>query len=150
MKKIIAAVVGIFCLGNVSFSQDILITLQYKTAPDSFYVYMTPAFSDATFNVGTSQITVVFNSTFPVTGTGSVGITSVAAAAWAPTDYVQEPGGAQKKYLSFLTSGAPFGNITAGQKVLLFRFRVTGGDCLVGTSLRVFVNGTDPVDPAGT
>lgn len=152
MKKILSGILGLFALCTAAISQDIFITLEYKSGPDSFYVSMTPTFSDPTFNMGSSQITLVFNSTFPVSSpfNGSVAITSLTGAAFSAQDFAQEPGGAQKKFGSFFTSGAALGNINAGQKVTLFRFRVNGGNCVGGTTLRNFVNGVDPSDPAGT
>ena len=150
MKKIVSIFAGLVGFCNLSHSQDVFFTLEYKTGPDSFYVYMTPGFSDATFNMGLSQVTIVFNSTFPVSNppSSSIALTSVALPAWTAQDFAQEPGGAQKKFVTFLTLGAAMGNVNSGDKILLFRYRVTGGNCLGGTSSRNFVNGTDPVDPA--
>ena len=151
MKKIRFTFLAIVLSLSKVFSQDILVTLEYKTIPDSFYVYITPTFSDASFNMGTSQISVVFNSTFPVTNppASSISVTGVNGG-WTAQDFAQEVGGAQRKFSSFLTSGAALGNVNAGQRVLLFRYRVNGGNCVVGTTSRNFVNGTDPVDPAST
>ncbi len=145
MKKIVSIVAVLISFCNLSYSQ-VSFALQYKPIPDSFYVYLRPGFSDPTFNMGVSQATIVFNNTFPIASAAGVTITSVNSA-WLPQDFGQEAGGAQRKFLSFLTSGAALGSLGPADLLLLFRFRVTGGNCAGGTSMRLFVNGTDPIDP---
>ena len=142
----------VFLLGTGrAFSQDVIMSLEYKLGTDSFYVYATPLFSDPTFNMGASKVSIVYSNGFVINPvpSSSIAVTGVNGT-WAAQDYAMEPLFPQKKYVSFITSGASLGNVTALQKILLFRYRVISGNCLANTFSRNYVNLIDPVDPGGT
>lgn len=154
MKKIILAVITILSIKNVQ-SQSLYVTLEYKAVPDSFYVYMvTSAFPSSTFNLGPSQITLVFTNNYAITvpSSSSIATTGINGGVWVAQDYVPATAAPNHKYVGFQTTGSPVLGVTSGTPVLLFRFRVTGagGNCVAGLGqLRHYVNGVDPTDPNG-
>jgi hypothetical protein len=151
MRKIRLILIVLILNTGRTFSQDIIMSLEYKPATDSFYVYATPLFSDASFNMGASKVSIVYSNSFVINPTvaTSFAITGVNGA-WIAQDYAMEPLFAQKKYVGFTTPGAALGSVTGLQRILLFRYRVIGGNCLASTFSRNYANLLDPIDPDGT
>jgi hypothetical protein len=154
MKKILLTAFSAFCFANMQ-AQSLAVTLEYKAIPDSFYVYMVTDFSMGTFNLGPSQVTLVFSNNYGISAPASavIATTGVAGgAAWTAQDFALETLAPNKKYVGFQTTGAPVTGVSSGTPVLLFRFRVTGvgGNCVSGSgTLRHYVNGVDLTDPSG-
>lgn len=146
MKLIcLAAFLGLFATG--ARAQSIRYSLQYNSTNNNFEVYLTPSgFAVPTINIGTGQVTVVFENPNAITGQASIATTAIAAGSWTDQDYVFSPGSGA--YVGFQTTGAPTA-ITNGTPVLLFTFTVSaaGGNC--AGRLRLFANATDNPDPTG-
>ncbi|MFN8253335.1 MAG: hypothetical protein U0V75_15815 [Ferruginibacter sp.] len=154
MKKLLLAAAVLCGIQHVQ-AQSLYVTVEYKAIPDSFYVYMVTDFPMGTFNLGPSQVTMVFSNNYGISAPASSSIvtTGVAgSASWTAQDFALEALSPNKKYVGFQTTGNPIGAVTAGTPVLLFRFRVTGagGNCVSGAgTLRPYVNGVDLTDPTG-
>ncbi|MEO6254002.1 MAG: T9SS type A sorting domain-containing protein [Ferruginibacter sp.] len=154
MKKFFLSIALAISIAQ-AYSQTMSLILQYKAVPDSFYVSMVPTFSNANFNLGTSQVTIVFSNNFGINAPAatSIATTSSNTASWTAQDFALEVAAPNKKYVSFQTTGANIGSLTANTPKPLFRFRVTGagGNCVGGIGvLRNYVNGFDLPDPAVT
>jgi len=151
MRKIRLLTLVLLLGTGKAICQDVIMSLEYKPGTDSFYVYATPLFSDPSFNMGASKVSIVYSNSFVINPvpSASFAVTGVNGS-WSAQDYAMEPLFAQKKYVGFTTPGAALGNVTALQRILLFRYRVNSGNCLVNTFSRNYVNLLDPVDPGGT
>jgi hypothetical protein len=153
MKKLILVVVVALSGLCKLEAQTMSVTLQYRPGPDSFYVYMVPSFNQAIFNLGPSQLTIVFSTDYPIASPPASAIatsSTITGLTWTAQDFALEAAPPFKKYVAFQTTGAPIpGGLAFNSPILIFRFQLNGGANCVGL-LRNYVNGFDLTDPTGT
>jgi hypothetical protein len=148
MKKLF--ILLFFCFLGVKSWSNITYTLSYDPVGDKFTVsFISTVGYGAPTNIGTGYSTVVFTSAY---NTASIVVTPVNGGAWSVSDKVTGNTGTLNgmKVVGFATTGAPLASgVVAGTSYPLFTFTFgAGNNC--GGSLRLFVDGTDPADPAGT
>lgn len=147
MKKIILVLIIAFSCFKSQAS--ITYNLTYDVINDKFVVSFTSTTNYAVANIGASVATLVFSSAYnpativttPING-GTWGVVAYTTSISAPIIGM--------KAVEFGTSGATLaGGIVAGTTYNLFSFTFgAGNNC--GGSLRLYVNGNDPADPANT
>jgi hypothetical protein len=155
MKKFLLIIISILGISQLN-AQSVSVVLEYKVTTDSFYVYMLPTFTQPVFNLGPSQITIVFSNNYSISApaSGYVATTGVSGGTWGAQDFALEALAPNKKYVAFQTTGANIaGGVHANTSVLLFRFQVTGagGNCVGGAGrMRNYLNGIDLTDPTSS
>ena len=113
--------------------------LRYNTVQNRYEVYARPTLTQASFNWGPSQISVVTPASVQDL---PFNVTSVAGGAWQDNSLVFAPAAAPGSDFHGLGSlGAPT-SFTANVEKLIFHFTLPGGGCTPG--LRLYINGVDP------
>jgi len=149
MKKYL--IILFICGLGFKAGANIIYDLKYNPGTDRFEVYFksTVAYPGVA-NVGGSVATIAFDPGYNTAGLNAGSVISVAGGAWLPQDKATGTGGAGtlagKNVVAFETAGAPIANVPANTDVLLFTFTFGAGLNCTGT-LRMYVNGTDPIDP---
>jgi hypothetical protein len=143
MKKIILTLVfsisGLLCFAQ----NDILLTVKWNATGNKYEVYAKPTFSASSFNLGSSQISIVVPNSVP---DNSFTVTSVNGGVWADQSKVYAPiAQPASDFHGISTTGANL-SFTNGVESILFTFTLPGGICVDG--VRVFNNGTDPSSTA--
>jgi hypothetical protein len=133
----------VFCIGLTlqGYSQNVIdLTLRYSVALSRYEVYARPTFTQAQYNWGSSQITVVTPaasvSDSPFT------VTSFFGGGWDDASQVYAPLSAVGSDFHGISSQGKKVDLVANQELLLFAFTLPLSTCVSG--LRLFVNGTDP------
>lgn len=147
MKKIIT----LFILALITFKSEASITynLSYDAIADKFTVSFTSTvtYDAAHSQIGASVATLVFSPSY---NPASIVTTPIAGGAWGVVTYSTSLYAPiiGDKVVEFGTSGGAIASgITAGTSYNLFTFTFGTGVNCVGT-LRLYVNGVDPADPA--
>ncbi|MVM31633.1 hypothetical protein GO755_16420 [Spirosoma sp. HMF4905] len=123
-------------VGLTSFAQNVDYTLRYNTGLSRYEVYTRPSFTQAQYNWGSTQVSVVTPSS--VTDSPFT-INSVAAGGWTDNSEVYNVQGSD--FHGIGSNGLKV-DLTSGQETLLFSFTLPGGQCVPG--LRLYINGSDP------
>lgn len=122
------------CLTGIA--QKVDYTLRYNIGPSQYEVYARPTFSQAQYNWGSSQVSIVTPASV---ANSAFTITSVAAGGWTDNSQVYSVQGSD--FHGVGSNGLKV-DLVANQETLLFTFLLPGGACVPG--LRLFVNGSDP------
>lgn len=134
--KTVCFFVCLLCLALSAMAQTVEYTLRYNIASSRYEVYGRPNFTQAQYNWGSAQVTVVTPSSLTNV---AFSINSVAAGGWTDNSQAYEVLGSD--FHGIGSTGLKV-DLTAGLETLLFTFVLPGGACLPG--LRLFVNGSDP------
>ncbi|MEZ0538343.1 hypothetical protein [Fibrella arboris] len=134
--KTLCLFVYLLCLGLTGMAQTVEYTLRYNIPLSRYEVYGRPNFTQAQYNWGSAQVSVVTPSSL---ANAAFSINSVAAGGW--TDNSQAYGVLGSDFHGIGSNGLKV-DLTSGVETLLFTFVLPGGVCLPG--LRLFINGSDP------
>ncbi len=134
--KTVYILLCLLTIGLTGFAQRVDYTLRYSIAQSRYEVYARPTFTQAQYNWGSAQVTVV---TPPAVADSPFTINSVAAGGWTDNSDVFSVQGSD--FHGIGTTGLKV-NLVSGAETLLFTFVLPGGICQPG--LRLFVNGIDP------
>lgn len=135
MKKVFI-VLSFLSLALTSVAQRVDYTLRYSIPQSRYEVYARPTFTQAQYNWGSAQVTVV---TPTAVADSPFTISSVAAGGWADNSDIY---GVQSSDFHGIGSTGLKVDLVSGVETLLFTFVLPGGVCQPG--LRLFVNGSDP------
>lgn len=137
--KHIALFAVFFGLALQGFGQNVIdLTLRYSVAQNRYEVYARPTFSQAQFNWGSSQITVV--TTASSVSNTAFSVTSYFGGGWDDVSQVYSPLSSPNADFHGISSQGKKVDLVANQELLLFSFTLPA--CVSG--LRLFANGNDP------
>lgn len=115
------------------------LTLRHNISQNRYEVYGRPTFSQANFNWGSSQVSIVAPATV---SNALFAVTSVTGGSWDDVSHVYAPAAAPSFDFHGIGSQGKKTDLVANQELLLFHFTIPGNNCVSG--LRLFVNGSDP------
>lgn len=123
------------------YSQNLIdLTLRYSAAQNRYEVYARPTFTQAQFNWGSSQVSIVTPAT-SVSNTAFT-VTSYFGGSWDDASQVYAPLSAPGSDFHGISSQGKKVDLVANQELMLFSFTLPLSVCVSG--LRLFVNGGDP------
>lgn len=147
--KILLALICLCMLSLSGYSQtgalpsQIGLTLRYNIAQSRYEVYGRPTFSQANFNWGSAQVSIVTPSSV---ANVAFTVTSAAGGSWDDISQAYSPSAASSSDFHGIGSQGKKTDLVANQELLLFSFTLPGNSCVPG--LRLFVNGSDPAATA--